>query len=64
MLFAAAEQAHFMEECPVCSKVRWRSIPPEMLGNDPIIDLGFTYIDGQETASVKKDELLRCLTTG
>jgi hypothetical protein len=35
-----------------------------MLGNDPIIDLGFTYYEGVDSAAMKKDELLKCLSTG
>ncbi len=35
-----------------------------MLGNDPIIDLGFTYHDGADNAPMKKDALLECLSTG
>jgi hypothetical protein len=35
-----------------------------MLGNAPIIDLGFTYHDGAENAPVKKEALLKCLSTG
>jgi hypothetical protein len=35
-----------------------------MLGNDPIIDLGFTYHDGADNAPLKKEELLKCLSTG
>jgi len=35
-----------------------------MLGNDPIIDLGFTYYDGADNAPMKKDALLQCLSTG
>jgi hypothetical protein len=35
-----------------------------MLGNDRIIDLGFTYHDGNDNAVVLKDALLKCLSTG
>lgn len=35
-----------------------------MLGNDPIIDLGFTYHDGADNAPMKKEALLECLSTG
>jgi CRISPR/Cas system CMR subunit Cmr6 (Cas7 group RAMP superfamily) len=35
-----------------------------MLGNAPIIDLDFTYHDGTDNAPVKKDALLKCLSTG
>lgn len=35
-----------------------------VIGNDPIIDLGFTYQEGTETAPVAKDALIKCLSTG
>ncbi len=35
-----------------------------MLGDDQIIDLGFTYIDGKETANVEKPDLMLVLSTG
>ena len=35
-----------------------------MLGEDEIIDLGFTYIDGTDTADVEKRELVQVLSTG
>ena len=35
-----------------------------MLGQTSIIDLGFTYIDGNESAEIKHDELLRSLSMG
>lgn len=35
-----------------------------MLGQTSIIDLGFTYIDGNDKASIKEDELRRSLSTG
>ena len=35
-----------------------------MLGNDPIIDLGFIYHDGEENSPMKKEALLKCLSTG
>ena len=35
-----------------------------MLGGDEIIDLGFTYIDGSDTADVEKPQLLQVLSTG
>ena len=35
-----------------------------MLGEDDIIDLGFTYIDGTDTADVDKPELVQVLSTG
>ena len=35
-----------------------------ILGNDSIIDLGFTYQDEKDNAIVPKDALLKCLSTG
>jgi len=35
-----------------------------MLGSEKIIDLGFTYHDGNENAVMAKNDLLRCLSTG
>ena len=35
-----------------------------MLGNDPIIDLGFTYHDGTDNSPMQRDALLKCLSTG
>jgi hypothetical protein len=35
-----------------------------MLGEDEIIDLGFTYIDGTDTADIEKPELVQVLSTG
>ena len=35
-----------------------------MLGNAPIIDLGFTYDDGSDNATMNKDDLLKCLSMG
>jgi len=35
-----------------------------MLGNEPIVDLDFTYVDGDETASIDKSALMTVLSTG
>src|ERR1019366_2562192 len=35
-----------------------------MLGNAPLIELGFTYHDGKEQASIDKASLLKVLSTG
>lgn len=35
-----------------------------MLGNDEVIKLGFTYIDGTEKAEVDKSKLMKVLSTG
>ena len=35
-----------------------------MLGNEPIVDLGFTYVDGDETMNIGKPDLLKVLSTG
>lgn len=35
-----------------------------MLGDDNIIDLGFTYIDGKDSVKIEKPSLLKVLSTG
>ncbi len=35
-----------------------------MLGNEPIIELGFTYIDGSESTSIDRLDLLKVLSNG
>ena len=35
-----------------------------MLGNEPIVDLGFTYVDGDEIVNMEKPALLKVLSTG
>ena len=35
-----------------------------ILGNEPIIELGFTYIDGAESIGVDRSDLLKVLSTG
>lgn len=35
-----------------------------MLGTEAIIDLGFTYFDGNDKAPMERPELLKCLSTG
>lgn len=35
-----------------------------MLGNEPIVELGFTYVDGDESVAVDKQNLLKVLSTG
>lgn len=35
-----------------------------MLGDDQVVELGFTYIDGKETVEVDKPKLMRVLSTG
>jgi hypothetical protein len=35
-----------------------------MLGDEPVIDLGFTYIDGKDSVEVAKPKLLTVLSTG
>ena len=35
-----------------------------MLGNEPIVDLGFTYVDGDESVNIEKSALLKVLSTG
>ena len=45
-------------------KLAARNRTEVMLGQTSVIDLGFTYIDGEETATVNRQELLRSLSTG
>ena len=35
-----------------------------LLGRTPIIDLGFTYLDGEDSAEIKRNDLLQSLSTG
>ena len=35
-----------------------------MLGNEPIVDLSFTYVDGEESVTLDKTALLKVLSTG
>ncbi len=35
-----------------------------MLGNNPIVDLGFTYVDGEESVTLDRPALLKVLSTG
>lgn len=35
-----------------------------ILGDNPIIDLGFTYVDGKESKEIEKSTLLKVLSTG
>jgi hypothetical protein len=35
-----------------------------MLGDDPIINLGFTYVDGNDSVEIEKPELMKVLSTG
>jgi hypothetical protein len=35
-----------------------------VLGHDSLVELGFTYHDGTDAISVKKDDLLKCLSMG
>lgn len=45
-------------------KLEARNKTEVMLGQTSIIDLGFTYIDGSDTAEVKHQELVQSLSTG
>ena len=35
-----------------------------ILGGEPILSLGFTFVDGAESASIEKDTLMKVLSTG
>lgn len=45
-------------------KLEARNRTQVMLGQEPIIDLGFTYVDGAESVRVGKPALLEALSTG
>ena len=54
----------FNERFFVPFKLEARNKTEVMLGRTSIIDLGFTYVDGQESAELNRSELLRSLSTG
>jgi hypothetical protein len=45
-------------------KLEARNRTAVMLGYEPIVDLGFTYVDGKDSATVEKPKLLQVLSTG
>jgi len=45
-------------------KLEARNRTEVILGDAPIVDLGFSYIDGNESAEVTRGELLKVLSTG
>ena len=54
----------FNERFFVPFKLEAKNKTEVMLGRTSIIDLGFTYVDGQESAELNRSELLRSLSTG
>lgn len=54
----------FNERFFVPFKLEAKNRTEVMLGRTSIIDLGFTYLDGEETATVGRSELLQSLSTG
>lgn len=54
----------FNDRFVVPFKLEARNRTEVMLGQDETIHLGFTYVDGADTASVDKEELLKVLSTG
>lgn len=54
----------FNERFVVPFKLEARNRTAVMLGYEPIVDLGFTYIDGEDNAPVDKSRLLQVLSTG
>ena len=54
----------FNERFSVPFKLVAKNKTEVMLGQTPIIDLGFTYIDGRETKELERQQLLQSLSTG
>ena len=54
----------FNDRFVVPFRLETRNRTAVMLGYEPIVDLGFTYIDGKDTAQVEKPKLLSVLSTG
>ncbi len=54
----------FNDRFVVPFKLETRNRTAVMLGYEPIVDLGFTYIDGKDIAPVEKTKLLQVLSTG
>lgn len=54
----------FNERFFVPFKLEAKNRTDVMLGRTSIIDLGFTYIDGNESAEIKRDDLLQSLSMG
>ena len=54
----------FNERFFVPFKLETKNRTDVMLGRTSIIDLGFTYIDGSESAELKRDDLLQSLSMG
>jgi len=56
--------AIFNDRFVVPFKLEARNRTAVMLGYEPIVDLGFTYVDGTDNAPVEKPKLLQVLSTG
>ncbi len=56
--------AIFNERFVVPFKLEARNRTAVMLGYEPIVDLGFTYVDGSDIAIVERSKLLQVLSTG
>lgn len=56
--------AIFNDRFVVPFKLEARNRTAVMLGYEPIVDLGFTYVDGEDNAPVDKSRLLQVLSTG
>lgn len=54
----------FNDRFVVPFKLEARNRTAVMLGYEPIVDLGFTYVDGEDNAPVDKSRLLQVLSTG
>ena len=54
----------FNERFFVPFKLEAKNKTDVMLGRTAIIDLGFTYVDGQDSAELNRNELIRSLSTG
>lgn len=54
----------FNERFFVPFKLEAKNKTEVMLGRTSIIDLGFTYVDGQDSVELNRNELLRSLSTG
>lgn len=56
--------AIFNDRFVVPFRLEARNRTAVMLGYEPIVDLGFTYVDGKDNAEVEKPKLLQVLSTG
>ena len=54
----------FNERFFVPFKLEARNRIEVMFGNEPIVELGFTYVDNEESVNISKPDLLKVLSTG